>query len=102
MNPREFFARRKGFYELENYRQEREWERMRWQTIYLMNTAGKVMQKNLTFSDFPFPWEESTVVLRPLTEDRKKKLKELSRQLFDKEVIETKIMTAEDLKMFQN
>ena len=35
--PKHFWIKMDGFYELENQRQRQEWERIRWQTTYLLN-----------------------------------------------------------------
>ena len=35
--PKHFWNKMDGFYELENQRQRQEWERIRWQTTYLLN-----------------------------------------------------------------
>ncbi len=102
MTPREFFARRKGFYESENYRQEREWERLRWQTIYLLNISGKTVNKNLSFEDFPLPWEKKKILSNTLTKERNKKLRELSDILDSKEVIKTEVLTASELNKIFN
>lgn len=35
--PKHFWNKMDGFYELENQRQRQQWERIRWQTTYLLN-----------------------------------------------------------------
>ena len=58
MIPKHFFIKMDGFYELEQLRDRNEWERVRWQTAWLINIQLK-RGKTLKLQDFiRFDWEK--------------------------------------------
>ena len=60
MLPKHFWNKLDGFYELENMRQQQEWERVRWQTTLLLNIQ---LPKNKTIKPkdlVEFDWDKKT------------------------------------------
>jgi len=56
--PKHFWTKMDGFYELENLRQQQEWERVRWQTTYLIN-VHLPKNKSIKSTDLvKFDWEK--------------------------------------------
>lgn len=60
MIPRHFFNKMEGFYDLEKARDRSEWERVRWQTCYLLNIQLP-RGKQLKLKDLvEFDWDKKT------------------------------------------
>ena len=60
MLPKHFFNKLNGFFDLEQIRERNEWERVRWQTCYLLNVQLP-KGKHLKLKDLiEFEWEEKT------------------------------------------
>jgi len=60
MLPKHFWNKLDGFHELENMRQQQEWERVRWQTTLLLNIQ---LPKNKTIKPkdlVEFDWDKKT------------------------------------------
>ena len=76
----------KGFYELENERQQQEWERTRWQTWVLLNIHIDSKKRLKTPTDLmPFPWEDSGKEIEILDkEEQKRRFSKMDRYMKQK------------------
>jgi hypothetical protein len=74
--PRTFFYRLEGFSELNNIKEQAEWERIRWAVAYLLQPHAKKNRRIKPKDLITFPWETSKKKVKPLTKDDLKRLDE--------------------------
>lgn len=79
--PREFWNALEGNYEQEQFRQRQQWERTRWQTVWLLNVHltknSQVEPKDL----IEFPWESERKPAEIPTDDDVKRILERDKKL---------------------
>ena len=74
MLPIHFWNKLDGFYELENLRQRQHWERVRWQTTYLINIQLEKGKKIKPTDLIKFDWDKKTKEQQKITAQELKQI----------------------------
>lgn len=71
LTPRETSLIHNAWIEHQTFSERQQWERVRWQTTYLLNIQLKEKDRQTPNKFFPFEWDnETTIEIKPSTRKR--------------------------------